>query len=115
MLLNFEDLPPGTTAEHVDLGPGRTFTFYHLPEPLSQGPEVRRAKDGTRCLLYMWNFYLFVWPEGTGKVSVYHGDINQHSDEPLWSFNIDRPWCAETLVARGQRWAVNNDSKFDRP
>jgi hypothetical protein len=115
MLLDFTDLPAGTTAETVRLGAGKSFTFYHLPDLLTQGPEARVDSEGRKYLLYMWNLYLFVWPQSTGTVSVYHGDLNDHSAEPLWSFNLDQRWSVETLVAGGRKWAALHDSQFLPP
>lgn len=115
MLLNFEDLPPGTTAETIHFGADhKSFTFYKLPEPMNQGPEVRRDAGGNQYMAYMWDFYLFVWPYGTGTVRVFHGSFEQHTKEPMWSFNIDKEWRQSTLVSKAKKWAAENDAQFSR-
>jgi hypothetical protein len=122
-LMDYEYLPPGYWEENVayhtyprrDGSLVRRAVVVKLPRVLCEGPVVKRDQYGIRYLLYMVDYYLFVWPQDTAVVSVYHGTMKNHTPEPMWSFVCERPWLAPVLVVWARHWAQANDAQFKPP
>jgi hypothetical protein len=114
MLLRLSDLPPDAEPATIHYGVGKKLTVYKI-RPLSQGPEVRKGLEGRRYLIYMYNFFVFLWYEDEGTVHIFHGHLGrQHNSLLPWTFTIEGPWHRSALAQRGRQWAVSHVARFTK-
>jgi len=97
-------------TERVALANGKKMTVYRCPYP-SEGP-VRSTTQGVESAWkYMYAHFVFTWPEGTARVDISHGTVEQ--SVPLWKAQpISGEWSARTLAYFGEVWARHHLARF---
>jgi len=104
-------LPPGVRAETFTYADGKHQTVYLAPYE-SDGPRLTR-ENGERVLYFMFAAYVFRWPDGSCKLDVGHGSIDDHME--LWQgIPIAGRWHPDGLVRFAQNWAHEQFRKFAR-
>lgn len=109
--MNLSPLPPGVYEETFTYSNGSQQAVYRAPYE-SDGPRLLNQYGG-RVLAYMYAAYVFKWPEGTTKVDVGHGSIDEHME--LWSgVPISGRWHPDRLIDFAQEWATAEFRRYSR-